>query len=89
LCDGQGIQTVIRNAQERRRSAAGSRLLGARALASPSQPRVRAKKIADIIQYERGVSADTALDDHQISLIVNQLRDRIAHIIVPYLRRAK
>lgn len=60
----------------------------------------RAKKIADIIHYERGVSVDTALDDHQIALIVNQLRDtaidyhstqqlrdRIAHIIVPYLRK--
>jgi hypothetical protein len=45
---------------------------------------------------------DRALEDHQIALIVNQLRDtaidyhstqqlrdRIAHIIVPYLRKEK
>jgi hypothetical protein len=60
----------------------------------------RAKKIADILHYERGVRVDRALEDHQIALIVNQLRDtaidyhstqqlrdRIAHIIVPYLKK--
>jgi hypothetical protein len=60
----------------------------------------RAKKIADILHYERDVRVDRALEDHQIALIVNQLRDtaidyhstqqlrdRIAHIIVPYLKK--